>query len=213
MRCCLHIGLHKTGTTSFQSSCAKSREALRRAGIFYPDGADITRGIIQHLGLAVALRNGDADAAFAMLDQARLSAPESPTMLISSEALNTEFAMRPDAARQLIAKCETVFDAVEIHLTVRNQAEMFRSMILQNIAGSGFPENPDKTFSKILKGQFEKYAVIKEVSGDRLRVHRYEDFSQAAYCSEYLAAVTGIDVSIPTSGGQQYSLERCQGVP
>ncbi|QNI90812.1 hypothetical protein SynBOUM118_00441 [Synechococcus sp. BOUM118] len=32
----LHLGLHKTATTSFQATCAKNREELLRQGILYP---------------------------------------------------------------------------------------------------------------------------------------------------------------------------------
>lgn len=33
----LHVGTHKTGTTSIQAALAASRPALQAAGILYPD--------------------------------------------------------------------------------------------------------------------------------------------------------------------------------
>ena len=36
MRLVLHIGLEKTGTTSFQAFCAEHRPALAQSGVLYP---------------------------------------------------------------------------------------------------------------------------------------------------------------------------------
>ena len=34
--CYLHIGFHKTATTTFQQICGGNRDELKKAGIFYP---------------------------------------------------------------------------------------------------------------------------------------------------------------------------------
>ena len=34
--CYLHLGFHKTATTSFQLSCGNNRDKLLEAGIYYP---------------------------------------------------------------------------------------------------------------------------------------------------------------------------------
>lgn len=49
-RCILHIGVEKTGTTTFQQVMADSRERLSKAGILYPESA----GTANHIRLVVA---------------------------------------------------------------------------------------------------------------------------------------------------------------
>lgn len=54
----LHIGSHKTGTTSIQRFLGRNREALRHQGIWYPTEAELLAGgrdLIPHLNFARSL--------------------------------------------------------------------------------------------------------------------------------------------------------------
>lgn len=97
-RLILHVGRHKTGTSTLQATLAESRDALTRQGVLYPALPRLKEGAgsggdahIAHHGLARVLdaRNGFQGMLPAMVasirDQAR-AAPGLDTLLLSSEA-------------------------------------------------------------------------------------------------------------------------------
>jgi len=94
-RLILHIGRHKTATTSIQLFLARNREALRTAGIAYPmAGRDLSPGQSRenraaHHAIAFALGRGDADAKnyiAAVRNSLLEEADGCSTIIVSSEA-------------------------------------------------------------------------------------------------------------------------------
>ncbi len=101
-RLLLHIGLEKTGSTSFQAFCADHRERLRRLGVLYPvNPACFLK--INHAPLAasyfsaadaqallIAGRRADRAAAVAAL-KVEMEAADAPQSLVSAEHFSSRF--------------------------------------------------------------------------------------------------------------------------
>lgn len=83
-RLALHIGIHKTGTTTFQRFCAWHRAELRARGIDYPLEA-LGDGRVDFNGLGTALL-ADAEEAAGCWGRV-LAAASQPLTLLSGEAL------------------------------------------------------------------------------------------------------------------------------
>lgn len=82
----IHIGLHKTGSTSLQRAFRSEHALLRADGIVYPLLAGRAR-LAQH-GLAGAVRHADSAAISSMLREAEQLADGASTILLSSENLS-----------------------------------------------------------------------------------------------------------------------------
>ena len=91
MRLLLHIGTHKTGTTSIQKFCAGNRARLRGQGLWYPDYDLIGKeGHYAHHHLAHALAGlptsrGNREEAEGFFAAIRSSLRNDETVLISAE--------------------------------------------------------------------------------------------------------------------------------
>ena len=85
----LHIGRHKTGTSSVQRYLSKNREALKRDGVLYPDLGILSGRIeIAHHELAHALQRGDTTAIEAIFREIERQQNEtnSSILVLSSES-------------------------------------------------------------------------------------------------------------------------------
>ncbi|MGQ0484517.1 MAG: hypothetical protein ACT4SY_04095 [Hyphomicrobiales bacterium] len=137
MKLFIHIGAHKTGTTSIQRAMEMSGEALAGAGFIYPRCCWYHHG--QHR-LAFALKNmrdraqGDApvfETELAALNLA-LAEAEAPSALISSEEF---FALTDEAVARLAVGLKD--HEVEIIAFVRRPDELFLSAYNQKIKQTG----------------------------------------------------------------------------
>lgn len=86
----LHIGTHKTGTTSIQKVLADNRAWLRAKGLVYPDGGQIYKGEHPHHDWSHSLtgverRRPETTSAF--IDYAASLGHDSDMLLISAEPI------------------------------------------------------------------------------------------------------------------------------
>jgi len=92
----LHVGAGKTGSSAFQDVCEKNRDALRGAGIDYPDDPRLEDdGRLVNIGNAATLRNvvlekGGAARAAAnkALAWSQIAGSKAPVLLLSNEMLH-----------------------------------------------------------------------------------------------------------------------------
>ena len=102
MKTILHVGMHKTATTTFQQWLYENRDALREKGIFYPDTSEF--GVQQRYGhnrLAQLISMEPKEGARVVRKLRRRAAEQvsgDPTLLISAEALSS----RVDTAREAV---------------------------------------------------------------------------------------------------------------
>ncbi len=147
----IHIGTHKTGTTSLQSVLARGAEALLPHGIRY-----LQRGRgdgFAHHKLAWALR-GRRNTDMSVWDRLRaeLAASKSPTNLLSSEAFWLE---DPAEVKRQLGDTQDV----RIVLYVRRQDKYLQSLYKQTVASGRKPD-------------FAAWLAEMHVRGDYLSVVR-----------------------------------------
>lgn len=99
----LHIGTHKTGTTSIQRFCGANRDALRRRGLWYPpaDVGNFPSHYAHHrIAHAIAGREPAADAADAadFFERVRKRAKNDEAILISAEPMYRHMLPAPKLA-------------------------------------------------------------------------------------------------------------------
>lgn len=137
----LHIGLHKTGTSSLQETCFARANDLARAGLIYPrlNSAAHPAGVPGHHGLTLNLArffpqyqpDGGSKAAWA-----RIAAAHSRnTVLVSSEEFSRgRVHARVNMAR--LAEIATAWDKVTVVCVLREQVSFLQSIFLQ-MSGMG----------------------------------------------------------------------------
>lgn len=159
-RLLLHIGTHKTGTTSIQRFCVANRDTLRANGVWYPP-ADVG-GFPSHyahhrIAHAIAGRDDvhDRDDAAEFFDRVRSKARDDETVLISAEPLYRH--MLPDPTGRggqqalsadesdtrfrnyaaAVRDCLGDFD-VTVLVMVRRQDLFLESLYAEQVMSTGF---------------------------------------------------------------------------
>lgn len=134
----LHIGLHKTGTTSLQNTCFARADDLAKHGLIYPrfrtplapQGVEahhgLTLNIAHHFG-HFCLRNGP-EVGWAQIIRAYAGGDK--TVLISSEEFSIGRAgMQVDMAR--LGDIARAFGKVTVVCVLRDQVALLQSVYMQ----------------------------------------------------------------------------------
>lgn len=137
MRLVVHIGLHKTGTTSLQLMLAQNRELLRAHRVLYPEAAAVEAG--GHLNLVWQATGSwkyqpDAGGIDELVAEARQHRPE--VLLISAESLSG-YAKNPAPLAIVEHISQALGSKPEIVCTIRPQHIMLDSLYAQN-ASTGY---------------------------------------------------------------------------
>lgn len=124
--CYIHIGPHKTGTTSIQWFLKENRAALLKRGYFVPESGNIHGGhhplVRQLCGQAVPPHQRDAAAKFARV----VKDTKCEAVVISSEALDGLLLDR-DCARQFFGRIEELNLEPKLVFFPRNQSQLVNS--------------------------------------------------------------------------------------
>ena len=138
----LHVGLHRTGSTSVQGALTASREKLRRRGVLYPHAGSIK---VAHHGLCFALR-GKTDTPWgplAPLDQllselqTEMNASRCHTVLISSEEFRMLCHEKSPAVGESTRQFLALFSHVRILCFLRHQIPYLDSAYRIGVAWNG----------------------------------------------------------------------------
>ena len=123
----LHVGLHKTGTSSLQRLLLENRAALAAAGVGLAPFQDPRNG--SHHPILAALERDGAEAVFA-----RVAAAPGERLLLSAEELSQEMNNRPDHLAALAAAAGRRF---ETHVVVflRRQDFLKESVYAEAVKG------------------------------------------------------------------------------
>lgn len=175
-RIIVHIGTHKTGTTSIQRTLAQHRTALKEIDFFYPDYDFIGKsGHYAHIGMANALvsdhpkyTRDDAELFFQKV--ADLSQSHAIT-LISAEPLYRQIdggkspykIMDPyqywDARDKYISRFRKLIGPAEIVIALRRQDEFAESMYQEHVKVTRYAKN----FETYLKESWFHFAYRQQV--------------------------------------------------
>lgn len=143
MRCIVHIGTEKTGTTSFQAFMHENRAAIREQGIVYP----INLGGNNHRMIAtygLSLETADESVRnFGIITEEQMrefygsveqklvaQLPENSnanTWIISSEHLHSRLTS-VDQIKRVKNLLQPIFDDIEIHVHLRPQIDVLVSL-------------------------------------------------------------------------------------
>ena len=138
----LHVGLHRTGSTSVQGALTASREKLRSRGVLYPHAGSI--GFTHH-GLCFAL-GGKTDTPWGPLPpldqllselQAEITASRCHTVLISSEEFRRLCHENSPAVDKAIRRFLALFSHVRIICYLRHQIPYIDSAYRISVAWNG----------------------------------------------------------------------------
>lgn len=159
-RLLLHIGTHKTGTTSIQRFCGANRDALRKRGVWYPP-ADIgsfpSHYAHHRIAHAIAGRDqefGTSDAT-EFFERVRKQMKRNETCLISAEPMYRhmlpdpfadgglaklhvdEADMRFDRYASAVRECLDAFE-VTVLVMLRRQDTFLESLYAEQVLATGY---------------------------------------------------------------------------
>ncbi len=123
----VHVGTHKTGSTSLQFLLFKNRKLLKERGLNYPTVGDEKPFPFQHAYLAYLLRDGKSDEFLSFMNSAF---QDTDTVVISSE----DFLSKEGSGFHEEMKCVyDITDNVKIIIYLRNQENWFNSRYIHLI--------------------------------------------------------------------------------
>jgi hypothetical protein len=210
----VHIGLPKTGTTSFQLACMQGRDALAKQGVLYPtDDWVMFPGAALHQALALRVANGTPASIDEDVARLRQAADGYRTMLLSAERfavmLNNPKSVAPmQAFRDAL---ERHFDGVEFVCVVRSDRALLRSALREKIEGRGMPHDGADYVRKHVESFYRMNRAVVEALSGRLRVLRFEDLVAEPFPASLLKACTGIESGLPdlkTNASEQKDARR-----
>jgi hypothetical protein len=187
----VHIGLHKTGSSTLQSHLAGSRRLLADQGFCYPQGWAANK--TQHSHMALFLRDRKVETYEAEFQRVTGEFRRSgcPHLILSGEEFST---LRPDAVQKFGADLKTVTEPVRIILYVRNLYRLVISIISQHSKGGKFVAYPRSVIERM--GNFnltQKIVMWENVFGkDNVTVQCLETFPPDCGIEAQFAAFAGV---------------------
>ncbi|PVY21427.1 hypothetical protein C7413_1372 [Paraburkholderia silvatlantica] len=129
-RCFLHIGTHKTGTSSIQRSLAQVPSLLSKAGFYFPNSGKWTPDSGHH-GFAVAASLSEYEAlADSLIDEIALIPHH---IILSSEEFTHMLWRNTQGFQRFVDRILTVADRVTVILYLRRQPDFIESNYLERL--------------------------------------------------------------------------------
>ena len=154
MDCVIHVGLHKTATTSFQHFLFNEEKFLRKIGIIYPNSV-IDFNSKQHLLIPgcffekhPALKDNRDRNLKNYIERlnAEIKNSKLELCLLSSEVFNELNDIRPNDTRKIIDSLKSIFKNVFIFISTRDPQERALSMYKHKIRRANVVENFRKEY-------------------------------------------------------------------
>lgn len=157
----LHVGAHKTGTTTLQAELALNRAELKANGLIYPDfnGADSHFQWARFLAGEMPKLNAEKHAQVTA-DWLNSLQPDQ-ALLLSAESFYRHITTQPD----YLEKLKLVFQGVQITpvLCLRSQADFARSLYGEWVLNWQYPHDIYR-FIKEFYHWFDFESVVKQLS-------------------------------------------------
>jgi len=136
IRLAVHVGPHKTGSTSVQRALGANRDRLEAAGVLYPPSLPDAEFPGQHADLAGLLAAGAVDRMHAWLAEAHATARARgcDTLLLSSENFRAPTIRRELVRMQRRYRRETGGDTRLLYVR-RDQAALAKSQVIARLDG------------------------------------------------------------------------------
>lgn len=190
-----HMGMHKTGSTSYQHSLDQARGSLKARGVLYPDSIDGSFFPQQHADIVHLLFNGKKDDIEQYFNEVKLEALNNnyKKIIFSSEDFSS-LGDVPVCLENFYKMVREIFPKSTYIMVIRNAVDHLHSSICEMIEGNNLVANNmlfhsqceqiliNRSFSianiqRILKSKllFLEYSSL--LSDDLLcsNLHRYVD--------------------------------------
>jgi hypothetical protein len=205
----LHIGLHKTGTSSFQKFCHSNRSALADADLCYPTDwvnhndlyfafseTSLNEDRIRRLHIKNIDELHDWIARKKMDFESEMRASKCSKILVSGEKFSD---LTCDGAKSLIVFLQTFADIVKVLTVVREPISFANSYASENIkGGSTLAEETEHPPLAYYKRRIAPY--LNEVGHSNISVLNFDNlFDNGSDLIRSMLQTVGIDVSRCTS--------------
>jgi len=176
-RLIIHVGSHKTGTTTIQRWLDQNANALKANGILYPDSGRSPYAPDQHWGFGNAVVKKDTFALNKITQSLseELKKADYHTILISTEVLSRKTALADNLA--LLA---SIFPYArrEWLLVMRRQDELLRSQYAEHLK-QGYLAYPE-SYKKLITPDYLDHLVrikqlVQATSNDPIRIARFSE--------------------------------------
>lgn len=136
IRLAVHVGPHKTGSTSVQRAVMAHRDRLAEAGVWYPPTLDAAEFQGQHADVALLLVRGGVEPAFAWVCAARTEAERRgcDTLFLSSENFRGPLIRRRLVSLLRRYRRRTGGETRLLYVR-RNPADLARSQVMARLDG------------------------------------------------------------------------------
>jgi hypothetical protein len=189
----VHIGLHKTGSTSLQRRLSRSRHLLARQGFFYP--VDRLPNKNQHSHLALYLREGDPasyQSAFSTVtEDFRRSGCR--YLILSGEEFST---LRNASVKKFGDDIKGITQPVRIILYVRNLSRLIISIMSQHSKTGKFVAYPQSIFERMRN--FNPTRILRmwedAFGAEQVSVQSLEALPAGSGIEEHFAQFAGADL-------------------
>lgn len=225
-RLILHIGTHKTGTTSIQRGLSRNREALKEKGIWYP-GYDLInkRNHYAHIGAVNAFSGAHPELtreeAVNFFAQVSEKSKNYDATIISAESFFRHVCLGPEGQTQKIPNHPENYwpkrmdyirdvrehfpvDDVEIVMVVRRQIEYGPSLYQEHIKTSNYRGD----FSEFRDAFWHRFDYLRQARAwaqvfGKLHLLRFEDLIKA----DSILDGFGDGIGVPLSGLSRAPIE------
>jgi hypothetical protein len=173
-RCIIHIGTHKTGSSSIQRSLLEHAPALLRAGIEYRSGQDSTQKVLAHHRMSAGLKGGQKAERLAGLRltdlEGLLNSSPADTVVLSSEGFSHP-RVKPARLRQMLGSIRACGFSPTAVVYLRAQPSLANSSYTQAVKTFAFAGTFDEFLEKRMSDIVWNYearlaAWIKELGPD-----------------------------------------------
>lgn len=194
----LHVGTHKTGTSTIQEECTKNRSKLKELGILYPEPIKKTTFLVNHHSIAHLIDKRAVkelnDYILDIKDQAR----NYDSVFLSSEVF-AHIALKPEFSSFL--KSLRDHFTVKIIYCDRDFIDRVSSLATYlAVVGTPFPEGI-KTIDDYIRSEKDKEEKVKKFfANEGAQFLSYEDLKKDNKLVEnFLYTVFGVKAGIPNS--------------
>lgn len=217
-RLIIHIGTHKTATTSIQRGLSRNRQVLLERGVLYPDYDLIgAKGHYAHIGIANAFSKAHPDMsreqAIRFFAEVSRRARDYDVTILSAEAFFRHIDLTKDGnPRKIPGQPEPYWkarqayindlrhhfdhDNIEIVMAVRRQIDYGMSLYQEHVKTSRY--NAD--FATFRAKHWQRFDYLRQARAWRegfgiLRLLRFEDFVQSEDVLKSFGTLIDVDLS------------------
>jgi hypothetical protein len=193
-RCCyLHIGTHKTGTSSIQRALALQPEKLAEAGWFFPVTGQWDRDSGQH-GLAARKSSTSQRALLDSLISEISAIPQN--IILSSEEFTCMLWHNPAGFQEMVDRLSNTVDQITVVLYLRRQTDFLESNYIERLK-SRFCLDFSTYVRMRMHNDLAEFPLdymklvnrLTDIKGINIVVRAYNDLGQQSVLSDFLRVI------------------------